>query len=90
MTARLLQLAWRFSRNRASGIPGAVQGTILQEHWRSLEAFMPSYNHERPHQGYRLRGRTPVALFWGAGSRMTFVPYFGIVNVCTPFRVWTG
>ena len=29
-------------------------------------AFMQSYNHERPHQGYRVRGRTPAALFWGA------------------------
>ena len=54
----------------------------LQEHWRvafrrryftsrtalqrSLAAFMQSYNHERPHQGYRVRGRTPAALFWGA------------------------
>src|SRR6267142_2367384 len=39
--------------------------TALQ---RSLEAFMQSYNHERPHQGYRLRGRTPAALFWGAAK----------------------
>ena len=37
--------------------------TALQH---SLEAFMQSYNHERPHQGYRVRGRTPAALFWGA------------------------
>jgi hypothetical protein len=59
-----------------------LQRTILQEHWRvafrrryftsrtalqrSLGAFMQSYNHERPHQGYRVRGRTPATLFWGA------------------------
>ena len=65
-----------------NGFVERLQGTILQEHWRvafrrryftsrtalqrSLEAFMQSYNHERPHQGYRLRGRTPAALFWGA------------------------
>src|SRR6266850_1893954 len=65
-----------------NGFVERLQGTILQEHWRvafrrryftsrtalqrSLEAFMQSYNHERPHQGYRVRGRTPAALFWGA------------------------
>ena len=65
-----------------NGFVERLQGTILQEHWRvafrrryftsrtalqrSLEGFMQSYNHERPHQGYRLRGRTPAALFWGA------------------------
>ena len=59
-----------------------LQGTILQEHWRvafrrryftgraalqrSLAVFMRYYNDERPHQGYRLRGRTPSALLWGA------------------------
>ena len=67
-----------------NGFVERLQGTILQEHWRvafrrhyftnrtalqrSLEAFMQSYNHERPHQGYRLRGRTPAALFWGAAQ----------------------
>jgi len=51
-----------------------MQGTILQEHWRvafrrryftrrgslqhSLGQFMRYYNRDRPHQGYRLRGRT--------------------------------
>jgi len=65
-----------------NGFVERLQGTILQEHWRvafrrryftsrtalqrSLEAFMQSYNHERPHQGYRVRGRTPATLFWGA------------------------
>jgi transposase InsO family protein len=65
-----------------NGFVERLQGTILQEHWRvafrrryftsraalqrSLDAFMRFYNHERPHQGYRLRGRTPAALFWGA------------------------
>jgi transposase InsO family protein len=65
-----------------NGFVERLQGTILQEHWRvafrrryftsrtalqrSLEAFMHSYSHERPHQGYRVRGRTPAALFWSA------------------------
>jgi transposase InsO family protein len=67
-----------------NGFVERLQGTILQEHWRlvfrrryfttraalqrSLDGFMHSYNHDRPHQGYRLRGRTPAALFWGAAS----------------------
>jgi transposase InsO family protein len=67
-----------------NGFVERLQGTILQEHWRlafrrryftgrralqqSLEAFMHAYNYERPHQGYRLHGRTPAALFWGAAA----------------------
>jgi hypothetical protein len=59
-----------------------VQWTILLEHWWvafsrryfttgaalhvSLEAFLPFYSHDRPHQAYRVRGQTPAALFWGA------------------------
>jgi len=65
-----------------NGFVERLQGTILQEHCRiafrrryftgrralqqSLDAYMRSYNHDRPHQGYRLRGRTPAALFRGA------------------------
>jgi len=65
-----------------NGFVERLQGTILQEHWRvafrrryftsraalqrSLDAFLHFYNHEGPHQGYRVRGRTPAALFWGA------------------------
>jgi len=61
------------------------QGTILHEHWRiafrrqyftsrramqhSLDAFMTFYNEQRPHQGYRLRGRTPAELFTGVAGR---------------------
>jgi len=67
-----------------NGFVERLQGTILQEHWRiafrrryftsrtalqrSLDAFLHFYNHDRPHQGYRLRGRTPAALFWGAAK----------------------
>jgi len=59
-------------------------GTILHEHWRiefrrqyftsrramqrSLDAFMKFYNERRPHQSYRLRGRTPAELFSGVES----------------------
>jgi len=64
-----------------NGFVERLQGTILQEHWRvafrrrffttraalqrSLDTFMRYYNHERPHDGYRVRGRTPAALVWG-------------------------
>jgi len=64
-----------------NGFVERLQGTILQEHWRvafrrryftgrtalqrSLAAFMRFYNEHRPHQGYRVRGRTPAALFHG-------------------------
>jgi len=30
---------------------------------------MPYYNHERPHQGYRVRGRTAAALVWGVAAQ---------------------
>jgi len=59
-----------------------LQGTILHEHGRvafrrqhftsldeqerSLDGFLRFYNTERPHQGYRLRGQTPVTVFAGA------------------------
>jgi transposase InsO family protein len=65
-----------------SGFVERLQGTLLQEHWRiqfrrrsrtsrpqlqrSLDAFLRAYNAQRPHSGYRLRGRTSGAPFWGA------------------------
>ncbi len=68
-----------------NGFVERLQGTILHEHWRlefrrryftsraamqhSLEAFMRFYNERRPHQGYRLGGRTPAELFWGVTVR---------------------
>ena len=67
-----------------NGFVERLQGTILHEHWRvafrrryftdrhqlqrSLQHFLHFYNHQRPHQGYRTRGRTPSALFWGAAE----------------------
>lgn len=64
-----------------NGYVERVQGTILHEHWRivfrrhyftsprqlqrSLDGFLAFYNGERPHQGYKLRGQTPGARFWG-------------------------
>jgi hypothetical protein len=33
---------------------------------RSLQRFMRFYNFERPHHGYRVRGRTPAAIIFGA------------------------
>jgi len=32
----------------------------------SLDGFLHFYNFERPHQGYRTKGRTPSEIFWGA------------------------
>lgn len=65
-----------------NGFVERLQGTLLHEHWRiefrrrfftrlpqlerSLQAFLDFYNFQRPHQGYRTRGRTPAELFWGA------------------------
>ncbi len=65
-----------------NGFVERLQGTILHEHWRvafrrryftsaaavdrSLQSFLAFYNHQRPHQGYRLKGRTPADLFLGA------------------------
>ncbi len=64
-----------------NGFVERLQGTILHEHWRiafrrqyftgrqqlehSLQRFLEYYNNERPHQGYRTKGRTPAILFWG-------------------------
>jgi transposase InsO family protein len=65
-----------------NGFVERLQGTILHEHWRvefrrryftrlvqlnaSLQRFLRFYNHQRPHHGYRLRGRTPAEIFLGA------------------------
>jgi len=65
-----------------NGFVERLQGTILHEHWRiafrrryfrrrhqlqtSLASFLEFYNFQRPHQGYRTRGRTPAEIFWGA------------------------
>lgn len=68
-----------------NGFVERLQGTILHEHWRvefrrryftrlpqlqrSLDSFLRFYNQERPHHGYRTRGRTPGAIFLGAKER---------------------
>ena len=65
-----------------NGFVERLQQTILTEHWRvvfrrhyftsrtaldrSLHGFLQFYNFDRPHQGYRLRGRTPATVFHGA------------------------
>jgi transposase InsO family protein len=67
-----------------NGFVERLQGTILHEHWRiafrrryfrkrfqlqaSLDGFLRFYNFERPHQGYRTKGRVPAEIFWGAVS----------------------
>jgi transposase InsO family protein len=68
-----------------NGFVERLQGTILHEHWRvefrrryftqlsqlqrSLDSFLRFYNHDRPHHGYRTRGRTPAAILLGAQER---------------------
>jgi transposase InsO family protein len=65
-----------------NGFVERLQGTILHEHWRvefrrryftklpqlqrSLDGFLRFYNHQRPHHGYRTRGRTPGSILLGA------------------------
>jgi transposase InsO family protein len=65
-----------------NGFVERLQQTILTEHWRvvfrrhyftsrasldrSLRGFMQGYNFDRPHHGYRVRGRTPATVFHGA------------------------
>ena len=67
-----------------NGFVERLQGTILHEHWRiafrrhyftsrgamqrSLDDFMKFYNEQRPHHGYRVRGRLPAELFFGVAS----------------------
>jgi len=62
-----------------NGFVERLQGTILTELWRvafrrtyyrnvahlerDLRAYLCFYNRDRPHQGYRLQGRTPAAIF---------------------------
>jgi transposase InsO family protein len=65
-----------------NGFVERLQQTILSEHWRvvfrrhyfttraaldrSLRGFLQFYNFDRPHHGYRVRGRTPATVFHGA------------------------
>ncbi len=67
-----------------NGFVERLQGTILTELWRpaltrtyfvrledmqyALDAYLRYYNHDRPHQGYRLHGRTPAELFGSPAS----------------------
>ncbi len=62
-----------------NGFVERLQRTILHEHGRiafrrcyfrkrfqlqaSLDGFLQFYNFERPHQGYRTKGRTPAEVF---------------------------
>jgi transposase InsO family protein len=67
-----------------NGFVERLQGTILHEHWRvefrrryftqlpqlqcSLDGFLRFYNHQKPHHGYRTRGRTPAEILLGAAE----------------------
>ena len=64
-----------------NGFVERLQQTILHEHWRvvfrrtyftgratldrTLQRFLRFYNFERPHHGYRVRGRTPASIVFG-------------------------
>lgn len=92
---RLVRLAAETERLVLRGAV-RLQGTILQEHWRvalrrryftsraalqrSLDGFMQVYNHARPHQGYRLRGR-PHPRSSGAPLGRDRMSHSGTVNV---------
>ena len=72
-----LQLAQQGHRLSAS----TIYRHLRRVHWRvafrrqyftgrhqlehSLQRFLHYYNNERPHQGYRTKGRLPAMLFWG-------------------------
>lgn len=63
-----------------NGFVERLQGTILTELWRvefrrrfftstpqlqvALDRYLGFYNHQRPHLGYRTRGRRPAEIFW--------------------------
>jgi len=65
-----------------NGFVERLQGTILAELWRiefrrrfftrvtamqdALDRYLTFYNHQRPHLGYRTRGRTPAEIFMPA------------------------
>ena len=97
-----------------NGFVERLQGTILHEYWRiafrrqyftglaalrrSLDGFLRFYNTERPHRGYRLRGRTPSTVFAGAiTSERARRPHRarlaraanGVEEVSIPLRNWT-
>lgn len=68
-----------------NGFVERLQGTILTELWRiefrrrfftrveqlqdTLLRYLAFYNHQRPHLGYRLRGRRPAEIFWTSSWR---------------------
>ncbi len=68
-----------------NGFVERLHGTILSELWRiefrrrffthvrflqdALDRYLGFYNHQRPHLGYRTRGRPPADIFWGAAWR---------------------
>ncbi len=44
----------------------------LFTHVRALQTgdrYLESYNHRRPHSGYRTHGRPPAQMFWGMAWR---------------------
>lgn len=69
----------RVKRPQSNGFVERLHRTLLDEHFRimgrkkfyetvdemqtDLEAYLKTYNHERPHQGRNMKGRTPLKAF---------------------------
>ena len=80
----MLARIWSALLVQMKGFVERVQGTLLHEHWRlefrrryftqvgqierSLQGALRLYNFDRPHHGYRTRGRTPASILWGAND----------------------
>jgi transposase InsO family protein len=69
----------RIRRPQSNGVIERLHRTLLDEHFRiagrttwyesieqmqgDFDAYLYHYNHERPHQGRRMEGRTPAQMF---------------------------
>jgi len=79
-----------------NGFVERLQGTILSELWRvefrrwffthtvamqtALDRYVEFYDHRRPHQRYRTRGRTPGEIFFSRRARSDKRPRHQSVN----------
>lgn len=69
----------RAGRPKSNGFVGRLQRTLLDEHFRiagrtiwyesveqtrgDLEKYLHHYDHQRPHRGRMMEGRTPIQIF---------------------------
>ena len=59
----------RFHRTMKAEVLATQQFRDLNDAQKQLAKWRHIYNFERPHQGYRVRGRTPAALVWGVAAQ---------------------